>query len=139
MKTIRFIDLFAFRVLSMYLLVSFGLLYLLYNKGLVYTGDLTGSQARLIQLKDEKFGTDEIFYMDKIEQPLALFYTEGPFELLEYSNLKFKILWHDGISSFIFITKESRFNSLAEQFPNIKLEMKDGDWALGYIQVKKNN
>jgi len=136
---IRFIDLFAFRVLSMYLLVSFGLLYLLYNKGLVYTGDLTGSQARLIQLKDEKFGTDEIFYMDKIEQPLALFYTEGPFELLEYSNLKFKILWHDGISSFIFITKESRFNSLAEQFPNIKLEMKDGDWALGYIQVKKNN
>ena len=41
----------------MYLLVSFGLLYLLYNKGLVYTGDLTGSQARLIQLKDEKFGT----------------------------------------------------------------------------------
>ena len=113
------------------------MIYLLYNKNLVYTGDLIGSQARLIQLKDEKFGTDEILYLDKIEQPLALFYTEGAFELLEYSNLKNKILWHDGISSFIFITKESRFNSLSEQYPNIKLEMKDGDWSLGYIQVKK--
>ncbi|HLB51751.1 hypothetical protein A3F07_00980 [candidate division WWE3 bacterium RIFCSPHIGHO2_12_FULL_38_15] len=134
---VKFMDLFSFRLISIYLLVSFGLIYLLYNKNLVYTGDLIGSQARLIQLKDEKFGTDEILYLDKIEQPLALFYTEGAFELLEYSNLKNKILWHDGISSFIFITKESRFNSLSEQYPNIKLEMKDGDWSLGYIQVKK--
>ena len=138
-QKIKLKDIFTFRVLALYLFISFGLLYLLHNKHLVYTSDLTGSQARLIQLKDVKFGTDDILYLDKTEQPLALYYTEGPFELLEYSTLKEKIWLHDGISSFIFITKESRFDTLSKQFPNIKFEMQDGDWVLGYIQIKKEN
>jgi len=106
------------------------------NKSLIYTSDLTGSQAQLLQLKDTKYDTDTFVFVDKIEEPLILFYTDGPYETVDYSALTTKIAFRDYTQNMFFITKESRLNGFAKTYPGIVLKEQIKEWVLGYAQSR---
>lgn len=120
------------------ILIIFGqLFYLFLNKNLVYTSDLTGSQALLLQTKDKKFGVATPVLLDKIELPLAAFYTDGPFELVEFSQLREKAKNRAPDTGVFFIDKESRLRKLQELYGGIIFNDQIKEWQIGYILSQK--
>jgi len=119
-------------------LSAFGLFYFFLNKGLVYTSDLTGAQAELLQLKDDKFGEKAKVYADRIDLPLVLFYSEGPFEIVDFGPLG-NALSSGTVNNVevVFITKESRFWTLKETYPTLDLEQQINEWVLGSLPENK--
>jgi len=124
------------RFLVIFVLVSFSLTYLFVNKKLVYPGDLTGPKARLLQLKDEKLGTESMFYVDRIEQPLVMFYTDSPFEIIDFHALKLDripFVMYD--EEMIILGKRGRY---MKKSPYINREPKivgeENDWILWYYE-----
>jgi len=134
---VRYISSFGFKSVAIYLTVCCALVYLLLNKGLVYTSDLTGSQATLLRLKDTIYGRSVKVYADRIDLPLLLFYTAGPFELTDFTPLREAVKdAAAGEHRLVFITKESRFKKLQAEFPVIKLVSSDREWYLGEVTAK---
>jgi 4-amino-4-deoxy-L-arabinose transferase-like glycosyltransferase len=133
----KYVSSLGLRSAIIYLTVCVSLLYLLTNKGLVYTSDLTGSQATLLQLKDATYGTSAKVYADRIDQPLMLFYTAGPFEITDFTPLRasLKIADKEG-TRLIFITKESRFKKLQTEFPAVKFVSSSNEWYLGELVAR---
>jgi len=103
----------------------------------VYTSDLTGSQATLLELKDTTYGITTKVYADRIEQPLMLYYTAGPFEVTDFTPLRKSIEEADTMGQrLVFITKESRFKKLQKEFPAIKLVSSSNEWYLGEVPAR---
>jgi len=125
------------RFLAVFGLSAFGLFYFFLNRDLVYTPDLTGAQAELLILKDTKFGKDTKVYADRIELPLVLFYSDGPFEVVDFGPLG-EVLALGAInnSEVVFITKESRFWTYKEKYPSLNLEQQINEWVLGSLPEK---
>ncbi|MBI2620889.1 glycosyltransferase family 39 protein [candidate division WWE3 bacterium] len=121
------------KALVIYVGVCVTLVYLYANKNLVYLSDLTGPQANLLQTKDKEFGADELVYADRIERPLVIYYTRGPYEVVDFTSLKEKLAYPIYDDRIVFITKESRYKSLAVQYPHIKLTRQEKEWVLGYM------
>lgn len=126
----------------------FGLTYFYFNKNLVYTSDLSGPQASLLELKDKRYGVSSKVYTDRIELPLVLFYTDGPFEEVDFGPLR-KVLKRANESALgnsdlsnkkitepvVFITKLDRFATLQKDFLNLIPVSQNGDWVLGEFPV----
>lgn len=135
---------YALKALILYCLFIFALFYLFLNREMVYTGDLTGSQAELLMKKNRIYPSQKVF-LDRIELPLALYYSDGPFDIVEYGPLKEKISDAGYNTSILFITKESRFRSFLKINPNLQLVEQIKEWALGYmpsaleLDTKKEN
>lgn len=128
---------FVIKAFVIYLIFMGSLFYLFLEKRLVYTGDLTYKQAELIELKDELYGIDSKLYADRIELPLLLFYSDGPFEVVDFGPLK-DILGNTIYDqSIIFITKESRFRAFKEEHPELDMEDRRDEWVLGYKPSRK--
>ncbi|MFZ5424794.1 MAG: glycosyltransferase family 39 protein [Patescibacteria group bacterium] len=125
-----------FRYLAVYFIVLGGLFYLFLSKNLVYTSDLTGSQAELLQVKDATFGTESIVYADRIELPLILFYSDSPFEVVDFGPLKDTLSSAKYSQEIIFITKESRFSDFADIYNRLELEGSRNEWVLGRLPSK---
>ncbi len=125
------------RFLAVFGLSSGILFYFFLNKELVYTSDLTRAQSELLRLKDDKFGESTKVYADRIELPLILFYSEGPFEVVDFGPLR-EVLVSGTInnSEIVFITKESRFWTYKEKYPSLKLEQQINEWVLGSLPKK---
>jgi O-antigen ligase len=120
-----------------YITICISLLYLLTNKELVYTSDLTGSQATLLKLKDATYGISSKVYADRIDKPLMLFYTDGPFEITDFTPLRESIKNASKEKQrLIFITKESRFKKLQGEFPAVKFVAFANEWYLGELEIK---
>ncbi|MFA5776346.1 MAG: glycosyltransferase family 39 protein [Patescibacteria group bacterium] len=130
----KYISSFVLKSTIIYTTICVSLLYLLMNKELVYTSDLTGSQATLLKLKDTTYGTSAKVYADRIDLPLMLFYTNGPFEVTDFTPLteSIKSANQEGVR-LIFITKESRFKKLQNGFPAVKLVSFSNEWYLGEL------
>jgi 4-amino-4-deoxy-L-arabinose transferase-like glycosyltransferase len=128
----------VFGVLAMYGVVCFGLLYLILNKELVYPGDLTGAQAQLLVMSDEVYEVDEKVYVDRIELPLVLFYSEGPFEVVDFGPLKDKLAMAGYAEKIIFITKESRYRAFKVDYKDLELEGEVNEWVLAHLPSKYN-
>lgn len=133
----KYISSFIIKSAVIYITICVVLLYLLQNKNLVYTSDLTGSQATLLELKDATYGISAKVYADRIDLPLMLFYTGGPFEITDFTPLQesLKNANKEG-QRLIFITKESRFKKLQKEFPAIKLVTSVNEWYLGELVAK---
>jgi O-antigen ligase len=122
------------KYLSIYILVFFGLSYLLVNRELVYTSDLTGSRAEILKQKDLVFGVGSKVYVDSIEDPLVLYYTDGPFEMTTIKGLEDKFAAAGPNTDMVFITKRSRFISLQNQYPQrVKEIYVRKEWVLGLL------
>lgn len=131
-------DTFLGRFLIYFFVMVFALFYFFLNKELVYTSDLTGSQAKLLKLKDEVFGAQTKVYADRIELPLILYYSDGPFEVVDFTPLKNILAKSEGSRQIVFITKESRFRSFKEDHPQLILKQQINEWVLGYLPVNVN-
>jgi 4-amino-4-deoxy-L-arabinose transferase-like glycosyltransferase/O-antigen ligase len=123
-----------FKLLSIYFVACFALIYLLMNKGLVYTGDLTGPQANMMETKNELFDDVDTVYLDRIEIPLALFYNDGPFIITDYTSLESNVSMANAEGRrLVFIVKESRFKKLKDAFPAIRYVSSENEWYLGEL------
>ncbi|KKS76944.1 MAG: Glycosyl transferase family 39 [candidate division WWE3 bacterium GW2011_GWA2_42_9] len=132
-------DTLWFKTLAVFLIVAVSLSYLFYYRGLVYTSDLTGPQTELLVTKDAMFGTAAKVYIDRIDIPLALFYTDGPFEVLDFLAEKYDrvpIPVYD--QKTILLTKTGRFseNVVGFNYKPIIVEQR-GDWVLWYFISQK--
>jgi len=134
---------YVFRLLALFAFVVSGLTYLFYVRGIVYVSDLTGPVARLLQLKDKELGTKDVVYIDRVELPIKLFYTDGPFEGIDYSPAKGRIPLDFYDKRMIILGKRGRFmeqQSLYGKEPIIVGEEKD--WVLWYypsgFEIDKN-
>jgi 4-amino-4-deoxy-L-arabinose transferase-like glycosyltransferase len=119
-----------------YVVIFLGLSYLFVERALVYYPDLTGSQARLLKLKDSLYGTDSKVYADIIEKPLVLYYSDSPYEITDFSILRDKVTKNKVYDKeFIIVSKESRARTLRDKHGIETLEIieQDGDWILSYI------
>ncbi len=127
-----------FKICVVVLVVVSSLFYLFLNRGLVYTSDLTGSQAVLLQLKDSYFGTDKIVYIDRMELPLSLYYTDGPFVSIDFNPaIKERIPGVKYNEQLILLTKKGRYSDTVagyEYKPTIVQE--NGDWMLWYMDSR---
>ncbi len=126
--------------IALYSVIIFSVGYLFIERKLVYTGDLTGAQAQLLELKDEVFGKEAKVYADRIELPLTLYYTDGPVEVVDFGPLTRKLQSQLGYDEkVIFITKESRLRTLKADYdqPDLELEEQINEWVLGYKPSKK--
>jgi len=126
------------RFFTIFGLSVFGLFYFFLNRDLVYTSDLTGAQAELLLLKDEKFGESTKVYADRIELPLVLFYSDSPFEVVDFGPLgNVLALGTINNSEVVFITKESRFWTYKETYHSLELEQQINEWVLGSLPEKE--
>lgn len=133
----KYISSFVLKSFIIYITICVSLMYILMNKGLVYTSDLTGSQATLLELKDTMYGTTVKVHADGVDMPLMLFYTNGPFELTDFTPLRASIKEANLIGTqLIFITKESRFKQIQNEFPAVKLVSFSNEWYLGELVAK---
>lgn len=127
------------KMLALYILVLFSLTYLILNKELVYTSDLTGSQARLMQAREKiskkVTGPDSTVYLDRIELPLALFYLDSPFKVIDFSAKSVdRVPRVDDNQALVLLTKKGRYSDQVAGYlyaPTVVAE--DGDWILWYL------
>ncbi len=123
------------RIAALFLLVVVSLSYLFLNRKLAYPSDLTGPQADLLQMKDTYFGKDKMVYVDRMELPLMLFYTDGPFTGIDFSPLKKdrvpKVKYNEQL---ILLTKTGRYSQIVAGYsypPQVVSQ--EGDWVLWYF------
>jgi len=117
-------------------LVVCGLFYLYMVKYLVYTSDLTGPEARLIQAKDAKFEKADVLYADRIELPLLLFYTDGLFKVVDFRpDVKDRVPSVSYSEPLVLLTKKGRFSEtvVGKNYAPVVLA-EDGDYILWYFQ-----
>jgi hypothetical protein len=132
LKKVKFLDSILGKALLIFFLVTGGLYYLFLNKELVYETDLTGPQAILLQEKDQKFGTQDKVYADRIDLPLILYYSDSPFEVVDMAPMRNKLENANPQDKQFFITKESRLRKLQETFPDMQLVDQQKEWVLAF-------
>ena len=117
-------------------LVVFVLTYFYFQKDMVYMDDLAGSPSGLLEYKDIKYGLEKkLFVTDVLEYPLALFYTNGPFEQVNYDILHKTIENTKDDDFTVFLSKQGWYSRLDADFPRIEVVLADGDWVLGELPV----
>lgn len=138
MKRFKVLNNFKFKVLFVFLITSFALGYLFYKRELVYTEDLTSAQATLLQEKDLDFGTDTKVYIDRMEMPLALFYTDGPFQIIDFNPEKpDRVPPIPANEPLILLTKTTRYSDTVVGIDYAPRVIKQkGDWILWYFDSK---
>ncbi len=124
-----------------YLFIVANIFYFYTQRDMVYTGDLTGRIVTLIQKNNELPKKEvEYSYFDKTDYPVALYYSEKPFELADFSPLKQHLtnLKKDNngvIMTNTFVTSQSRFRSLKNTFPELTIISENKDYVLGSLTV----
>jgi 4-amino-4-deoxy-L-arabinose transferase-like glycosyltransferase len=139
MGRIKSLNNIGFKFLSLYLLLSFSLFYLFLNREMVYTSDLNGPQAKLLMLKDDIFGKESMVYLDRMEIPTPLFYSDGPFITLDVDvskEEKVPVVSND--KPLIFISKKGRYKEYVPGYTKKSKVIKEYDpWVLWYLPPKE--
>lgn len=127
--------------ISSFLIIVSNFYYFYTVRGMVYTGDLTYRLVTLIEANNLEKNL-KYSYFDKIDNPLAVYYSTKDFDIVDYSKLKeklfdFKVTPRDGsIQKITFITSQSRFRSLKEIYPEISIDAENKDFVLGSYTIK---
>lgn len=115
-----------------------GIGYLYTIREMVYTSDLTLRIVSLIQLNNTLKEKDHLItYFDKVEEPLAIYYSDKNYQIVLWVGLRDNIKnfynTHQGSSFVSFLTSQSRFKNLQELgFPVEKIS-ENQDFVLGRI------
>lgn len=122
--------------LAIYLVFVVGVGYLFVNKNMIYTPDLTGSKARLLELRDKEFPTNDILYVHAVELPLILYYTERPFSGYNIDFNKGKIPFQEYSNRLLLLAKKGRFpeNEFNLNGKETRVVGEDGDYILWYYK-----
>lgn len=126
----------VFEFLAIFVVTVFALMYFFYNRHLVYTGDLTGSQAAMLQLKDKELGTEDVVYVDRIDLPIVMYYTDGPFQIIDYAPHKLRAPLQNYDKKVILISKKGRYEADPDYYGNPKVVGEAGDYILVYYEAQ---
>ena len=125
----------AGKYLAIFIIFIGGLFYLFLNRNLAYPQDLTGPQVRLLQAKDAKLGTFDTIYVDRIEEPLVMFYTNSPYKIIDFvPDKRDRVPSVDSSSKLVLLTKFGRYSEqvVGKNYAPHVIQ-KDGDWILWYF------
>lgn len=132
----KYFNSILFIPITLYVIFIASIGYLFYERELVYTSDLTGSKARLLQLKDQEFQKEDRLYVHAIEEPLILYYTDGSFSGYDIHIEKGRIPLVTYDQKLIILAKRGRFPGedfiLNGKETNVVGE--DGDYVLWYYK-----
>jgi len=121
--------------LTIFICTIFYLMYLFYHKEMVYTADLTKAEAELMQLKDKKLGTEEMFYIDRILPPLVMYYTDSPFTIIDFFAEKGRVPVKGYDNRIIILGKRGRFvENVAGYNQPAYIIREQGDYILWYYE-----
>ncbi|AHB40069.1 MAG: Glycosyl transferase, family 39 [uncultured bacterium] len=139
MRRFRKFDTLWFKATTVFLVTAVSLSYLFYYRELVYTSDLTGAEAELLISKDARFGIKTKVYIDRMDIPLAMYYTDGSFNILDFRADRYDrvpIPVYD--QPTVLLTKKGRFseNVVGFNYKPVVVEER-GDWVLWYFISQK--
>jgi len=122
----------------MYLLIIISLFYLFMNRGLVYTDDLNGSKARLMEMEDSLFGTTYTVFMSGMDEPTPLFYMKSPYQTIDFrADILERVPNVPDNEPLVLITKKGRYSQYVSGYTKpSKIVAQDGDWILWYVPPK---
>ena len=135
MKKIRIFNNVYFKFLALSFVLIFSLFYLFLNREKVYPSDLNGAPAYLLMKKDEIFGLERTVYLDRIDIPTALFYTDGPFVLTDV-NVKEpdRVPEVSDDEPLIFVSKKGRYSERVPGYSKKSKIVKEYDpYYLWYV------
>ncbi|MFC1756059.1 glycosyltransferase family 39 protein [Patescibacteria group bacterium] len=112
--------------------------YLFSIRGMVYTSDLTGAEAKLMKLKDIKLGTETMFYIDRVPLPLVLYYTDGPYRIIDFEPSKGRAPIRTYDKRIIILGKSGRFVENIPQYKEPTILDEEGDYILWYYESDLN-
>ena len=121
--------------MGMFVFVLSNFAYFYSVRSMVYTGDLNGKTVSLLlRSNDVPKKEFDFIYLDKVDYPTALFYSEKEFEIVDYQTLKVKLndIKQSG-GKALFITGESRFRNMKSVIPEIQYVDGNNDYTLGSI------
>ena len=126
-----------FNFLSSVVIIIGSLYYLYQVKDMVYTSDLTGRMVEMILLNNTQvINPAEIVYIDKVELPLILYYSEKKYKQVLYSSLRSKMLdAKDDKENVTFITSQSRFLDIQRIIPEVSRIGENKDFVLGSLKL----
>lgn len=141
MRRFKKLDTHLFKTLALLFIFVGSLVYLYFNRVLVYNSDLTGAEAELLKVKDEKFGIKTKVFIDRMDIPLALYYTNSPFEIIDFRADRFDrvpIVTYE--EPMILLTKLGRYSEIVvgKDYPP-EVVQKNGDWVLWYFVSQKDH
>ncbi|NMB69655.1 phospholipid carrier-dependent glycosyltransferase [candidate division WWE3 bacterium] len=130
-------------VVKFLLFYIFGIVILGYTflvRNMIYVPDSTGSIARLLKLKDTSFGIEQFAYLDRVDLPLAYYYTDGKFKIIDFNAEKPERIPQVGFDDkLVMLTKKGRFVDKLPQYDYYATVVKeDGDYILWYYESKRN-
>lgn len=135
MEKIHIFNNVVFKSLALCVFVIVGLTYFFYNRQLVYVDDLLGSAARLLQLKDETLGTKSRLYIDRVDLPVVMYYTNSPFIILDFNPEMGRIPQTLYEEDMILLAKRGRFEQgISEMRSNPKVMGEEADYVLYYYE-----
>jgi len=81
------------------------------------------------------FGIEKLVYLDRMDQPTPLFYTEGPFVNIDFrSEVEDRVPSVSSDEPLILITKKGRYEKVIIGYTKTsKIVKEDGDWVLWYV------
>lgn len=124
--------------LFFFIIVVSGIGYFYTIRDMVYTSDLTYRVVSLIEVNN-KLKEDDflVSYFDKIEEPLALFYSDKKYEIVLWAGLRSKVYdfytTHKGNAYVSFVTSQSRFKDLQDLGIPVEKISENQDFVLGRI------
>lgn len=135
---ITFINSHFQKFIYVFIVVIITFLYMFYNLGLYYPSNDTGPIARLLKLKDTNLGTENKIFVDRVELPLVMFYTDSEFEIIDYHPQKgrFPVVAYD--KPTIVLAKRGRYEIEILKVNNQKKVVgEEKDWVLFYLDSQK--
>lgn len=123
-------------------LLSFGILvfsfyYLYLVRNMVYTSDLTGRMIEMLLINNtQKVNKAEIVFVDKVDYPLILYYSEVPFQPVLFSSLRSNLSrYRQDNKNATFITSQSRFLDIQRLIPEVTKISENKDFVLGSLKL----
>jgi hypothetical protein len=134
-KKIKIFDNVSFKFLALSFVLIFSLFYLFLNREKAYPSDLNGAPAVLLMEKDKVFGVERTVYLDRIDIPTALFYTEGPFIITDVNvNDPDRVPDVSAGEPLIFISKKGRYSEKVPGYSKKSKIVKEYDpYYLWYV------
>jgi 4-amino-4-deoxy-L-arabinose transferase-like glycosyltransferase len=139
MKRFKLLNTVLFKMLILYAMVFTVLTYLVTERHFVYNSDEVGPIARLMELKDAKFGTENTLYLDRIDLPIAFFYLDSPFSVIDFRHdREDRIPLVDYHQPMFLLTKTGRYSDtiVGKDYPP-EIVHADGDYILWYFDSEK--
>ncbi len=135
MKKIRIFDNVFFKFSALSFVFVFSLFYLFLNREKAYPSDLNGAPAVLLMEKDKVFGVERTVYLDRLDFPTALFYTDGPFVLTDINvEESSRIPEISADEPLIIISKKGRYSEKVHGYSKKTKIVKEYDpYYLWYV------